>query len=687
MLVSARSRLILEKMLVSRKALSLSDYARYLNVSTRSVRRDLEEINHVLKSYGLKLISSQDGYKIDGPYEAIHHFKWHLFDLSHSDFTPDQRKNFILQKMLTMDKVKITDLANELTVTKATIRSDLLRLDAYLPKDTYIERTPGYGLVLVGDEVSKRHLIKDTVRSQLSQHMILQYLYPTNQSNQVTWMVETKLDHIIDSELLNKTHNVLQLWRETQIYSVEDDAYLSLVIHFSIALSRITNGLTLEDLPFENKQANYDDALQLLKSILNDQDITISEQEVNYLANHLENASSLNYRGLLNSQDIKVSSIAKQLIQEVEKQYGIKFSDHSLLHGLSVHLKSALQRIDKGLKIQNPLIDCIKRDYSELFSYVMKAMIKIYGIDESYEEEIGYLVLHFGASLLKFEQRQDFKALVICSSGIGTSKMLITKLNKRIPQLKTLTSSSVYNAINSDDHERYDIILSTIDLGKVPFEYHVISPILMESDIQNIENQLQLIQTKNRDQFSSATSIAETIEHYESINKTINLIIGILKNFEVQELNSKSAKLDDLVRAMNMVAYSNDLNENVEETISLFQSKKNYGGFGITNTEIALFHERHSSISKPVFKVFPLSNPVTLMGLDDKPMEVSTFVLLLAPEKLDQEELEVLSYLSALIIEDDTTVSTFESQDETLISQLLAQKLDMFIIESIRRKS
>lgn len=686
MIIGARSRLILEKMLVSKQALSLSDYAKFLNVSTRSVRRDLEEINAVLKSFGLELDSTSGTYTIDGPYEAIHHFKWHLFDLSHTEYTPDERKSYILQHLLKeASTVKIIDLANELTVTEATIRADLLRIEESLSDDLVVHRIPGYGVELQGKESKKRDMIRDMIKDQVSQHMLFQYLYPTKQSNQVRWIVESRLEILLDASYLVETHKYLQKWRLDQIYTISDESYLSLVVDIAITLERIRSNKPLDALISKTDDKSIQDAKHLLSKCLQMDQESLDDNEISYVASFLENSRHGEYHGLADADMMRAKSIAKQITEEIEKSMGLRFNDYSLLDGLTIHLRSALKRIEQGQKIQNPLIDFIKNDYEDLYQRVSKAMDKICNIKEGYEEEIGYLVLHFGAALLKYEDKQNYKALVICSSGIGTSKMLITKLQKKIPQLKTLISSSVFSAINTSDHDRYDIVLSTIELGKVDFDYLLISPILLDSDITKIQQYLQLRSTSKLKPQESIISLTDAMDHYKNMNTVLELIVNLLDNFEVQKLNTNNAGLHDLVRAMNMIAYSNNLDQNVEETIKLFHSKKNYGGFGITHTSLGMFHERHTSISYPVFKVFPLMSPIEMLSLDDKPMKVSTLILLLAPEKLEQVELDVLSYLSALIIEDDYAISTFESQNSQSITQFIVDKLDMYIKNVMRR--
>lgn len=51
------------------------------------------------------------------------------------------------------------------------------------------------------------------------------------------------------------------------------------------------------------------------------------------------------------------------------------------------------------MRISNPLLENIKEDYAELFEVVKQAVEQTLVNRDVPEEEIGYLVLHFGSAL------------------------------------------------------------------------------------------------------------------------------------------------------------------------------------------------------------------------------------------------------------------------------------------------
>ncbi|GAA3330950.1 hypothetical protein GCM10020331_085530 [Ectobacillus funiculus] len=90
----------------------------------------------------------------------------------------------------------------------------------------------------------------------------------------------------------------------------------------------------------------------------------------------------------------------------------------------------------------------------------------------------------FGSVLLGNVRNSDIKALVICSSGIGTSKMLATKLRQAFPELQQVRNISLFELPQMDINE-YPLIISTISLPDFFYgEYIIVSPILTKDEIE-----------------------------------------------------------------------------------------------------------------------------------------------------------------------------------------------------------
>ncbi len=78
----------------------------------------------------------------------------------------------------------------------------------------------------------------------------------------------------------------------------------------------------------------------------------------------------------------------------------------------------------------NPMTEQIKRDYFLLYMAVEEGMEKFFPGLLFSDNEIAFIVLHFGSALEIKREEAKIKALIVCSSGIGSSKMLASRLKK-----------------------------------------------------------------------------------------------------------------------------------------------------------------------------------------------------------------------------------------------------------------
>lgn len=78
----------------------------------------------------------------------------------------------------------------------------------------------------------------------------------------------------------------------------------------------------------------------------------------------------------------------------------------------------------------NPMTEQIKRDYFLLYMAVEEGMEKFFPGLRFPDDEIAFIVLHFGSALEIKREEAKIKALIVCSSGIGSSKMLASRLKK-----------------------------------------------------------------------------------------------------------------------------------------------------------------------------------------------------------------------------------------------------------------
>ncbi|KAA2301381.1 PRD domain-containing protein, partial [Clostridioides difficile] len=81
----------------------------------------------------------------------------------------------------------------------------------------------------------------------------------------------------------------------------------------------------------------------------------------------------------------------------------------------------------------------IRKDYDSLFEEVKQSVHQAWPGTEVPDEEIGFLVMHFGASIERLRAlKREIRAIIVCTSGIGSSRMLSSRLSKEIPEIRIM---------------------------------------------------------------------------------------------------------------------------------------------------------------------------------------------------------------------------------------------------------
>ncbi|MDQ0202014.1 BglG family transcription antiterminator [Neobacillus ginsengisoli] len=702
MYISARERQILEILLTESNELTVKDLADKIGVSGRTVHRDLKNVEDILEEYNLILQKKSGvGIQITGDKTKIRDLEMFLFNLYHTEYTPDERQTMILCTLLESNEpVKLLGLANDLNVTIATVSNDLTKLEDSLKSfGLSLIRRRGYGVEIEGSETAKRKAMRSLIAENLDESEILSLAKENIQkrSNQQIDTVSEKLLGLVERKKLLIVENVIESISQELPFSMADSAYIGLVVHLALAVERIQKGegITIDPSYLENQQSTkeYLFAKKIVEQLEQSFQITIPEAEIGYITMHLMGAKLRHdHEYLMEASSLQAGIKTKDLIEYVERLLDRDLTNNrSLFEGLMMHLKPALYRIKQNMGISNPLLEKIKNDYGELFSVVKEAVEQVFFEFHVPDEEIGYLVMHFGAAVLGNKVMGELNTLVICSSGIGTSKMLVTRLQKEFPELDQIQNISVmeFKKMKASD---YHLVISTIPIPGFQEDYILVSPILNKVEIEKIRTVIAQLLKKNAGQkktgstlktVESKKSVQRLVEEMDSVQDFAKAISKILIGFDRKELDGYSTIEDLLTQACQELYADQKIKDREEVVFSLIEREK-LGGLGITGTTMALYHARSVNVIAPTFTIYTLKNPIEVPGMDNAYMKMKHLVLLLAPVIASEEEMEVLSFLSSLLIESEETISIFQSENKEQISALLTSRFDQFFTEKLQ---
>lgn len=493
--ITARQRQILWLLLEASGEITAVKIAEATGVSVRTVHREMEDIESALENFDLNLIKkSGKGIQLSGPEAGLAELRLFLREEKPADYSGEDRKVFELCVLLEAEEpVKLFTLAHSLKVTVASISYDLDELEQWVRKfGLELVRRRGYGVEITGSELDKRRAIGRLA----AEHLDLSDLVGHGSLAESNPAFRVLLTTVGQSNLMEVENTLWDMeWKWTA--ELPEIVYMEMLLALAVTTRRIELSRSIDSgaeagysrVSDHRNIAGAERFVQQLAEVL---ELKIPRVEILYIAGLFDRVQDSFSSSGYAYGDIELMEIVYKLTESVVKRTGLPFqSDRSLREGLLEHIDPALKRIREGTRIRNPLLGPIRRDYEYLFN-ILRAAVEDMQLELTIpDEEIGFLVMHFGASAERLNQlRRNVRAILVCASGLSSSRLLATRLTKEMPQIEILGNISWYEAARLPD-EDYDLIISTIDLPIDKERYIKISPLLTAEEIEKLLNYIQ----------------------------------------------------------------------------------------------------------------------------------------------------------------------------------------------------
>lgn len=692
MIVSNRTRRILELLLRSGREMTAAELAAGLQVSSRTVHRELAAVEDLLAGQAVSLVKkSGSGIALQGDPAALERLGGIVSASEEAEFSPDERQIYLLCLLLReREPVKQFALAHELKVTVQTIGSDLEELAEWVERfGVQLIRRRGYGVELAGGEAELREAIRQLIRLRLDDAELI-----ASRGEPPSHPLDRMLFELAGRSDMADIERALWGLERRWAGSLNEQIYTDLLIRLAIVLHRVRQGRTMSDSPVPYHPPPLDrqaselataEAVQLAEQLSARPGVELGRAETAYVAELLQDAHGKDL-ALLPGDDLALADTVRRLIRTVQSSTGVDYDeDRSLREGLFEHLKQAVQRLGEGQRIRNPLLEQIRRDYATLFAAVKEAASAALPQLEVPDEEVGFLVMHFGASYERLKQlKRDVRAILVCTSGIGSSKLLQMRIRKELPQIEIADRVSWYEAARLDE-STYDLIISTIDLPIDPSRYMKVSPLLTQGEADRLRTFVREAPWEptraavRKGEDGSPVSAADGFARLQRLKTTLDEIVSLVGGFRVIELGEEAgdlyAALDEACRREEALG----LLSGAAAVRDRLLGREEQGSQMIPGTGLALFHTRAPEITQSTLKLYRLRRAVRMPQEDGPPVQLVRFLLMLAPRALARESLEVLSEISAMLL-DEETIALLEAGDETAIRERMTSHLRSFFL-------
>lgn len=658
-----RMQQILQILLQEEACISVKNLAEKAGISKRTVQRELGYVESTLKPYDLEF-KSKTGVGVwlegtDGEKKRL------LADISGEDSydagnREERRKRLILEILKEKDLKKLFYYSSQFQVSEATISTDLDAIEGWLNRyGLFIIRKPGSGISIEGDEADYRRALRAFIDENIDTGLLREaYNMDGGIPGGYERLQKSSIGKILDKDILRRVVGCIIGMNNARVLTLTENSYVGLVIHISIAINRILKDETLESEPGWERDFEEDEDYQLAKEIVyeleEEFEVTIPKIEISYICLHLKGAK--HEKIVWDEGD--AAGVDRQELQQFvnemidafdeKKAYYLK-QDDEFIQGLLAHLQPTIIRLLHGMKINNPVLDDIKTNYPDIYGQCLRVSEVLgHHLDcKVPEEETGFLAVHFGAAIVRLEGKHEKIRLVhvgvVCSSGIGISRLMSTKLNKVFRDRMEITTYGK-NDITPYIIGKTDFFISSLPLNNKEIPVIFVNPLLSEENIEEIRRMVYQYE-RMPEKRESEDEFTHQLDEINIMAAQINAVIKYMEFFKVDNCITFPELLIALGEKLS--PYS-DRSEMIQEDIMRREkiATQVFAEFGF-----ALFHTRTKGVIRPSFTVCMTKDLTAFCDPYFKGINV-VFTMLVPEDDNIRINSEILGYISTLMIEE-----------------------------------
>lgn len=663
-----------------------------LGLSRRSVLRELSAAEEWLTGHGFCLIRKPgSGLLLDEPPARRDALLSMLGEGGGAVDSRMQRQKLLRRELLAANEpVKAFYFTEKLGIAEGTLSSDLDQVAQWLENyKLRLIRRPGLGIFIEGSESSRRQAISAVICEQLGEQQLLTMLRGDGGPG---LPIRSQFIGGIDADVIEQVEEVLEDCEEQLGIRFSDSAFISLFVHISLAVQRLRAGDTIviehERLQKLRMLPEYAVAERMAQRLEQTLAQPIPVDEVGFIAMHLSGARIWpgSQRDLTQTGAINVRQTVLAMTSEVGQALSVDFSgDPVLLEDLCNHIGPTIGRLRAGIPIENPQLDSLRADYPEVYdacargAEVLRELLDLARVPSS---EVGFIAMHFGAALeRKRNLLRRIAVVIVCPTGIGTSRLLAAGLQREFPHLDVRGVMSAFQLDPKQlQREGVELIVSTVELD-IQFRYLRVNPMLTMQDKMLLGTELDALLLQKRD--APAPQIAPSqvltradVDFISSLGHEIYALLGHVRIRQAPVLHT-SAQL--VAEAAALFASDAVVCEGL---VQVFEARNRLADTYVKPFHALLLHGRTALTAHPCFGYVRLDPPIYEGG-----RVILGAVVMLIPEG-EQGDVcaRIMSEISGLLLENPTLLELLRARDTAGLEDLLEGLLLRFYKRTLQAR-
>ena len=655
-----REKLILQVLLKNTdEALSIKEIAKATKIKERTLYREIKNLESSLDQLGIDLTKEKSKYVLKGDLSELDSS---LFEASFEDYTysTETRLNLILCFLILSEDTSIKDISEKLILSYNTVATAIGTIEKILSdyKLTLI-RKKGQGIEIEGSEVDRRVLLISLLCNEISDEEFFTRLNDRSILSSNPFIKFLNFDFLKKVFYENKHLDVFKIYTDSSIKKI--------LISLNVVFLRMSYPTDIKE---NITKQEYDSIKSLLTASKDIIDFDITDDIIQFLVKILKTCRLIEQLSYLNDKySYTLVYKISLLIKYVSEKMNVDFTqDTNLSSGLIAHVESAIKRHQMNLTEENDeLQDFVLKNYNELYLIIKSELLVVFDEIMFNSTELSYIVIHFASSYEQIYRKNFIRALVICASGIGSSKILGSQIRKNIPEIKNL-EYTIPSKVTKSLVNNYDVVISSIELEQ-DIDYLLIPTILKEKDINLIREKILSSRSFKRNN----TVKRENIVNIDKFSRACRII---LKNTEYVETDIKAnyeVILDGVLTdsALNIT--------NKDEVLNSLLERHDKSSVVIPNTNIALFHTLNNDIEKPFVIISSLNDRIVMKDSMGSDQIIDNFIVMVSQNQ--QEFTDLLSQISIAILDDEVFTKALASKNKDFIFTKIELILKNYILQ------
>lgn len=557
---------IINLVINSNDEITVKDISNLYNITERSIRYDIDELNVFFQEKNNKDIIEINNNRLKILYseneieDIVENIKEKEYFLSENE-----RVNILSYEIfLSKNEFILQYFTEKYNLSKTTVRYSLKELNKIISEyGLVIDMNNNRGYKIIGSEINIRKYIINILR---------EYIKNTKEKKIEYDPLKKIIQKFYKKSRIEESKNTINKILDYTGKTISDEAFETLQLFLFISVIRNKNGHEIEEDVeneiFLSKTMEFSKIREILEKIEN-----IKEKDIHYFVDFFLGSYSYNleYSYFLNW--ILIESLIDQFIKLLSDKLKVNLTEDKILRKeLLNHIKPAIYRMKNKFKLTESILSEVKKQYMELFIKT-KSSLKIISdfIDLSFDEdEAAFITVMIQRAIMRNNPstllKKDPNILIVCGLGYSSSRFLYENINNRF-QVNIIDIIPFNQLENYNYLKKADIIISTLDFKLDGMDVITVNAVMNEKDILKLKN-YGLPEKKSKIKLSELLSIIRKVSDETELKKQLMRNFGENIYDDMGEKSETGKSFVELLseKSIKLNVDANNLDEVIEIT-------------------------------------------------------------------------------------------------------------------------